>query len=587
MQRNAVAEPSLRDACDQIAPLLASALQFVACERGQAMMRKWLGRRDVEHVPEDRLLAMAADAVLLSADLLLSQPAASGATAFDRLAKTRADAPATEKAAIAALRGARFRMLRLQGASHSGAVRAHDALSLEALRIAGAADMPPLPAGTVLFGRVAMLGDGLCCLPGAITPLDQAAIALAREHASAGAPGGSASARWAEAVYGHVVRHGTMDVPGLNRPAGDAAVADDGLEAEGGALFGLAMGWAALGDEAPGPDLLRHTRQHADLPTILDALAAAALSRADRADDMAAAFDRLLLVMMETVVHRERSGSGTLTIDAIGRAVDEAAARMPPGTQTLFAALRMRLVGGDAEHSADNPALERLVQRIQGLRAKTVAQGCTEQEAMAAAEKVAELLDPYDLSLGELDLHAQPCDGIGVQTDRRRFAPIDTCVPAIAAFFDCRVWVEHPKGAALRYVFFGLRSDVTAARYLYELVERAFGTETEAFRAGDLCARMAGERRGAANSFQTGLAQGISGKLHSIRATRDACRHSASGRDLVPVKAAMIEDALDKLGLDLRLRGIGRRKSVLTDAFMAGEAAGERFEPIAGITKAA
>ena len=42
---------------------------------------------------------------------------------------------------------------------------------------------------------------------------------------------------------------------------------------------------------------------------------------------------------------------------------------------------------------------DRLRQRIQALRAKTVANGCTEGEALAAAAKVAELLDRYDLSL--------------------------------------------------------------------------------------------------------------------------------------------------------------------------------------------
>ena len=130
---------------------------------------------------------------------------------------------------------------------------------------------------------------------------------------------------------------------------------------------------------------------------------------------------------------------------------------------------------------SDDPTLERVVQRIQGLRAKTVAQGCTEEEALAAAEKAAELLDRYGLSLGELEFRAQPCNGAGIETTRHRFAPIDGCVPAIAGFFDCRVWAERSEGRALRYVFFGQRGDVAAAQYLYDMVERAFDTETAAF----------------------------------------------------------------------------------------------------------
>ncbi len=587
MPRAAAAKPSLQASCHQIAALLASAMQFVARERGEATVRKWISR-DIEMVPEDRMIAMAADAMLLSADLLLSQPAASGTTAFDRLARSRANAPEAEAMAIAALCKARFRLLHLEEDAPTRELLVRDVVSDEVLRIVEA-ELPPLAAGTVLFGRVAMLDDGRGCLAGAITPLDQAAFAVARGHPAAGAPSAAAGVRWTEAVYSHVVRHGTLDVPGLNRPAGDLDAEEEPFETRSGVLFSLAMAWAALAEGMPDAALLQRTRQLSDLPTILDALAAAAKARRAREEGMAAAFERLLLVQMETVLRRERSGSGTLTLNTVRRALDDAiaAGRIPPAACALFATLQQRLAGGNGARRTDDPALERLLQRIQGLRAKTVAQGCTEQEALAAAEKVAELLDRYGLSLGELDFRAQPCDGIGVQTNRRRFAPIDSCIPGIAAFFDCRVWVERAKSTALRYVFFGLRGDVTAAQYLYEMVERAFETETEAFHASDLYVQMAGERRSATNSFQIGLGRGISAKLQAMRAARDASRRSASGRDLVPVKAAMVDEEMAKLGLDLRTRELGRGKRVLTDAFTAGEAAGQRFEFTPAITQAA
>ena len=588
MPHAAAAKPSSQDACRQTAALLDSAMQFVPRDRGEAMVRKWLTRRDIEEMSEERLVAMAADAMLLSADLLLSQPAASGTTALDRLARSRANAPPAEATAIAALRKARFRLLRLERDAPVRELMVRDVVSGEEIRIVGA-ELPPLAAGTVLFGRVVMLGGGLCCLPGAITPLDPAAFAVARGHPAAGAHGVTADARWAEAVYGHVVRHGTLDVPGLNRPAGDFDSQDDLFETEGGPLLTLAIAWAALADGTPDASLLQRTRQLADLPTMLDALGAATSARDAREDGMAIAFERLLLVQMETVLRRERVGSGTLTLGVVGRALDNAiaAGRLLPEARTLFRSLQQRLAGGSGARRADDPALERLVQRIQGLRAKTVAQGCTEQEALAAAEKVAELLDRYGLSLGELDFRAQPCEGIGIQTNRRRFAPIDSCVPGIAAFFDCRVWVEQAKGMALRYVFFGLRGDVAAAQYLYEMVERAFETETEAFRASDLYARMAGERRSATNSFQIGLGRGISQKLQAMRTGRYASQRSAAGRDLVPVKAAMVDEEVAKLGLDLHMREMVRGRRVLTDAFTAGEAAGQRFEFTPAITQAA
>jgi hypothetical protein len=580
MMRRTVDTPSVQDMVQQLQALVVAATEFVPHQRGEAMLRKWLKRGDVEGLPEERMIAMMADAVLLTSDLLLSQPSGSGMTAFDRLARTQS--------VPAALRQARYRLLTVGDSVSQNEVAALDAISGERLRIIH--ENPPLlAAGLEVFGRVAMLGDGLCCLPGAITPLDPAAFSVARCHPAAHQTGPPAGVRWAEAIYAHVVAHGTLDVPGLNRPGAD--VDDTDLFDDGDEPFlALAEDWAALEGGAPDAALLARTRQMVDFHATCNGFGFAAVFQVSGKTAMATALERLLAVQLETILNRERSGSGTITLDLIAQALDHAITvdGMPAGARDVFRALRSRLPGGrGASASATDQGLEKLMQRIQALRAKTVEQGCTEQEALAAAEKVAELLDRQGLSLSELDFRAQPCDGVGIQTTRRRFAPIDNCVPAIAAFFDCRVWVEQGKGAPLRYVFFGLRTDVAAAQYLYELVERAFETETNSFRAGVIYARRTGDRRTATNSFQVGLSEGIAAKLHSLSEARIATRRSSSGRDLVPVKAAMVDEEMAKLGLDLRKRGVSQRRRLLKDAYEAGEAAAERFEITPGIERAA
>jgi hypothetical protein len=72
-----------------------------------------------------------------------------------------------------------------------------------------------------------------------------------------------------------------------------------------------------------------------------------------------------------------------------------------------------------------------------------------------------------------------------------------------------------------------------------------------------------------------------------MQSARVASRRSASGRDLVPVKAAMVDEELAKLGLDLQRREVGRGRRLLPEAFTAGQAAGERFEFRPAITQAA
>jgi len=576
--------------CAEISALCDAAIQFVPNERGARMMHKWVAGASDGEMSEHRQMCMLADSLLLSADLLLSQPSASGSTAFDRMAKAMAGAKATKAAALAALRAARFRVLKVEESSSMPGIAVRDVLSGEKLRIVEG-DFPPLSAGTSLFGRVAMVGDGACFPAVTLTPLDGAALALATGHQAAGATGVAANTRWAEAVYQHIVRHGTQEVPGLNRP--DSQQPEDPFEGADDPLITVARFWAALPDGVPDAALLQRTRQLADMPTMVSALAGMFLARDAGQAGLAAALERVMLVQIETVLRRERFRSDGLTLDAVEHAIEMQSRTpvLPAEAPQTFRALRQRVAGGKtgacSDAPADDVALARLMQRIQGLRAKTVAQGCTEQEALAAAEKVAELLDRYGLSLGELDFRAQPCDGVTIETSRRRMAPVDNCIPVVAAFFDCRVWIESAKGAPLRYVFFGLRADVAAAQYLHELVERAFDTETDAFRAGKIYANMAGERRSATNSFQIGLASGICFKLRAMQEARNAHRRSASGRDLVPVKAAMVDDEVAKLGLDFHQRSTASRKRVLSDAYAAGKQAGERFEVALGISEAA
>ena len=157
-------------------------------------------------------------------------------------------------------------------------------------------------------------------------------------------------------------------------------------------------------------------------------------------------------------------------------------------------------------------------------------------------------------------------------------------MPAVAAFFDCRTWGEKSASGTLRHVFFGLPADVVAARYLYELLERAFETETVRFRAGKTYAAMPTRvRRTATNSFGIGLARGIAAKLRTSREAREAALRGSSGCDLVVAKAGVVDAELDKLGLRFRARKGTAGRRVLTHAFEQGHEAGLGFEYTPGV----
>ena len=223
--------------------------------------------------------------------------------------------------------------------------------------------------------------------------------------------------------------------------------------------------------------------------------------------------------------------------------------------------------------------LDKVLARIQALRAKTVAQGCTEEEALLAAAKVAEMLHRYGLSLSEVEMKDQSCAGEGIETNRRRRSPFDDCVGTIAEFCDCRSWYEMTAAGHIRHIFFGMPADVAGARYLYDTIEEAFETETKNFKNSDLYEKhTSGDRRTATSSFQTGFGQGIRTKLRALKDARTEKAQASGGRDLVPIKNGLIEDELSGLGLNLRSINTASRKRILSKAFHTGRVKGESMD---------
>src|SRR4051812_42618605 len=147
--------------------------------------------------------------------------------------------------------------------------------------------------------------------------------------------------------------------------------------------------------------------------------------------------------------------------------------------------------------------LIRVKARIKALAEKTVSNGCTEAEAMAAAEMVGRLLERYALSMEEVDVREEPCVQVAVPIGGRQRRPIDGCITTIARFCDCKVWVSRDD-LTPSYVFFGFAADTAMAGYLLSVIDRAIRTGLSAFRAAH--PRLSGVRlRRALKTFQQGM----------------------------------------------------------------------------------
>ena len=219
------------------------------------------------------------------------------------------------------------------------------------------------------------------------------------------------------------------------------------------------------------------------------------------------------------------------------------------------------------------PAFDKLRMRIRGLRAKTIDNGCTEGEALAAAAKVAELLDRHDLSLTDVEIREAPCERRVYETHRKKRIPLDDCIGVLADFCDCRVWREKNPAGEARYVFFGLRSDIEAAHVLAELIDAAVRSELGRYKTTPDYRRFRHQERHLANaSFALGMVASIADKLAAMKAGRDRA-NDGLGRGLVVLKAAVVDSEIEKLGL--KLQTVPRASRMVSPmAYDAGGAAG-------------
>ena len=237
--------------------------------------------------------------------------------------------------------------------------------------------------------------------------------------------------------------------------------------------------------------------------------------------------------------------------------------------------------------------LARVKSRIKALTDKTTANGCTEAEAMAAAEMVGRLLERYALSMDEIDVREARCVQVEIAIGGARRRPIDGCVPAIARFCDCKVWLARspapgaPLGTAgiPRYVFFGFETDTSLAGYLYSVIERAMATELNAFRLGKPGLRGV-KLRSASDSFLHGVAARVAARLEAMHAEREASvgAQLATGTALILAKHRVVDEAFAETNLRLvASSALGRRR--IAGAYREGWAAGDRINlnrPVGG-----
>lgn len=201
----------------------------------------------------------------------------------------------------------------------------------------------------------------------------------------------------------------------------------------------------------------------------------------------------------------------------------------------------------------DQPARHKLREIIAALRARTTHNGCTEAEALAAAEKMAELLSKNgveDVTELEFDEHK-------VEIGRRTV--VDTLWDHLAVFCHCKLWYSKDWPTKRWHItYFGRWNDVAVAEYLHSLLERHVKAATREFQKTKEYTRRRSPRtkREATKAFQEALTNGLSNKLWAIQWRRTPKIDGTSHQALVLAPLGAVEAELERRGVKFSERGL-------------------------------
>lgn len=219
-----------------------------------------------------------------------------------------------------------------------------------------------------------------------------------------------------------------------------------------------------------------------------------------------------------------------------------------------------------------NDTRKKMLDRVRALLAKTMANGCTEGETMAALDKARELMAAYEINESD----------VLPETERARIHATGKDDPysiksrlamGVAGFTRCRVW----KNARNGITFCGLDSDVEFATWLLETLATFVHRELKAFRA-----KMKREGNPTPRIVSSSFVHGCAGRIYAR--LQELTPAEQTGRGLVVSRNALIDAAMADAGIRIG-KASKSRPRIDSRAYAAGRAAGDHASfgrPVSG-----
>ena len=223
-----------------------------------------------------------------------------------------------------------------------------------------------------------------------------------------------------------------------------------------------------------------------------------------------------------------------------------------------------------------------VLKKLRAFAQRTVENGCTEAEAIAAAEAMQKLQHEYNMTLTDADILDAEYVTEKMQLGNQRMHPVVGEVMGVAIFTSTKMY----KSGATLYIF-GEKHKVDNAIYLISTIQSAMELEFLNYRGTEAYLRETWYHHGQTirSSFMNGMAHRLYHRLlqmHKELMQQDATVSQTTGNSLVVMSDKALDDAFRKQNPNLRS---ARRQTTSrsANASAAGRSAADRVGLRSGV----
>ncbi|MDR7062030.1 MULTISPECIES: DUF2786 domain-containing protein [unclassified Sphingopyxis] len=199
----------------------------------------------------------------------------------------------------------------------------------------------------------------------------------------------------------------------------------------------------------------------------------------------------------------------------------------------------------------------KIAARIRALREKTVANGCTEEEAAAAAAMVASMLAKYNMTLDECEVRESGFARSETVFDDPVGERLWKVADGIAHMIGVRYWSARP-GCRPSVTFFGFEHEVEIATYLLEICRYAMLSRQDALEREHRLLRETARRRRIL-PYLDGMADRLRQRIRDLKPVEP------TGTGLVVLKNQLIDAEMANEGINLNERSARASRDFLPD----------------------